>query len=448
MKELEAARLIETSRLKNVCDALLDRSPATETEVMVTETDSSLTRFANNGIHQNVSERNLGLRLRVVREGRTGVASSNQLDDAAVADVLERALTIASLQPPSEPVPMPAPAPVRPVNAWSEATAGASPEERADFVEAICRESARNRLNAFGAVSTTAAQLAIANSHGLFSHHRSTQATASSVVMGESGSGYADRAAVDLRDLDKEGLAAEVIDKARRNQAATPVDPGTYEVVLEEYAVAEMLEFMNYTGFTALALQEERSFMRLGEKIAADSISIWDDGLDPSGLPAPFDFEGTPKQRVDLIVKGVATDVVYDQATARRAGRRSTGHGLPAPNPDGPLPLNTFMASGDVPRSSLAAGIKRGIWVTRFWYVRIVHPKASIITGMTRDGTFLIEDGRITRPVKDLRFTQSMLEALSGTEAVGSGSKLQASGELFGCSRVPALRLRAFTFSS
>jgi predicted Zn-dependent protease len=209
-----------------------------------------------------------------------------------------------------------------------------------------------------------------------------------------------------------------------------------------------MVEFMNFTGFSALALQEERSFMRLGEKIADDRISIWDDGLDPTGLPMAFDFEGTPRRRVDLIANGIAKDVVYDQATARRAGRESTGHGLPAPNPDGPFALNTFMAPGDVPKSELAAGIERGIWVTRFWYVRIVHPKASIITGMTRDGTFLIEHGRITRPVRDLRFTQSMLEALSGTEAVSATTKLEAANELFGCSRVPALRLRAFNFSS
>ena len=448
MRELEAARLTDTARLRGFCDTLLERSPAAETEVMVSETDSALTRFANNGIHQNVAERNLGVRVRVVRDGRTGVASANQMNEAALADVLERALAIAALQPPSEPVPMPGPERFRPVNAWSDATAGASPEERADFVAAICLEAARSGLKAFGAVSTTASQIAIANSHGLFGHHRATQAAASSVVMGQSGSGYADRSAIDLRELDKADLAAEVIDKARRNQEAKPVEPGTYEVILEEYAVAEMLEFMSYIGFSALAVQEERSFMRLGEKIAADAVTIWDDGLDPRGLPVPFDYEGAPKQRVDLITNGVAAGVVYDQATARRAGRQSTGHGLPAPNPEGPFALNLFMAVGAVPKGELAAGIKRGIWVTRFWYVRAVQPKASIITGMTRDGTFLIEAGRITRPVKDLRFTQSMLEALSGAEAVGATTKLQASGELFGCSRVPALRLRAFSFSS
>ena len=238
-----------------------------------------------------------------------------------------------------------------------------------------------------------------------------------------------------------------MIDKAQRNQNAQPVEPGVYEVVLEEYAVAEMLEFMSFMGFSALAAQEERSFMRLGEKITGDQVSIWDDGLDRTGLPASFDFEGVPKQRVDLITGGVASGLVYDMQTAQRAGRESTGHGLPAPNTEGPFAVNLFMQPGTAAKAELASDIKRGIWVTRFWYVRIVHPKASIITGMTREGTFLIENGRITRPVKDLRFTQSVLEALQGTLALSRSTKLEI-GEFIGASRVPAVRLKAFTFTS
>jgi predicted Zn-dependent protease len=220
-----------------------------------------------------------------------------------------------------------------------------------------------------------------------------------------------------------------------------------YEVVLEEYAVGELLEFMSYVGFSALALQEERSFMRLNERITGEKVTIWDDGLDLNGIPAPFDFEGVPRQRVDLIRDGVAVGVVYDQQTAARERRQSTGHGLPAPNTEGPYATNLFMAPGSVDKSRLAEGIKRGIWVTRFWYVRVVQPKASIITGMTREGTFLIEDGKLTRPVKDLRFTESMLEALAGTVALSSTTKLQAS-EYFGATRVPAVRLQRFTFTS
>jgi PmbA protein len=444
---MEASRLTDQGEVKRFIDNLLQASPAQQTEVMVTEWDSALTRFANNGIHQNVAERDVSVRVRVVKNGKTGVASINQMNETAATNVLKRAIAIADLQPEGEVVPMPGPATSRPAEAWSEATAAATPEERADFVQTICARARKAGLKAFGAFGTGGEQLAIANSLGVYHHHRTTEATINSVVMGEAGSGYADRGAINVQDLDKDEIADEVIDKAQRNQNAQPIEPGTYEVVLEEYAVAEMLDFMNYTGFSALAVEEERSFMRLGERITGDAITIWDDGLDPSGVPAPFDFEGVPKQRVELINKGVATGLVYDMMTAKKEGRQSTGHGLPAPNTEGPFALNLFMAPGSVAKSDLASGIERGIWVTRFWYVRTVHPKLSIITGMTRDGTFLIENGKVTRPVKDLRFTQSMLEALDGTLAVAKTTRLQI-GEFIGASRVPAVRLKAFTFTS
>jgi PmbA protein len=447
MKSMEVARLTAEGELKQFMRGLLERSPAQQTEVMVTEWDSALTRFANNGIHQNVAERNVSVRVRVVKEGKTGVASINQLNEAAATDVLKRAVAIADLQPRSEVVPMPGPAKALPVEAWSDATAAATPEERADFVQTVCAKAGRAGLKAFGAFSTTAGQVAMANSLGVLHHQRSTQATVNSVVMGDAGSGYADRGAIDVRELDKNELATEVIEKAQRNQNAQPVEPGVYEVVLEEYAVAEMLEFMSFMGFGALAVQEERSFMRPGEQITGEEVSIWDDGLDRTGIPAAFDFEGVSKQRVDLITKGVASGLVYDMQTATRAGRQSTGHGLPAPNTEGPFAVNLFMQPGSAAKADLVSDIKRGIWVTRFWYVRIVHPKASIITGMTREGTFLIENGRITRPVKDLRFTQSILEAFKGTLALTGSTKLQVS-EYLGASRVPAVRLKAFDFTS
>ncbi len=447
MKSMEAARLTEQSEVKRFMERVIQASPADQTEVMVNEWDSALTRFANNGIHQNVAERNAQVRVRVVKDGRTGVASVNQMNERAADDVLKRALTIAGLQPRSDAVPMPRPAPSRQIKAWSDATANATPEERADFVQVLCSRAAKAGLKAFGAYATSGGQFAIANSLGVYHHHRGTQATVNSVVMGEAGSGYADRGAIDIRDLNKDEIADEVIDKARRNQNAQPVEPGVYEVVLEEYAVAEMLEFLSLMGFSALAQQEERSFMRLGERITGEAVTIWDDGLDPTGLPAPFDFEGVPKQRVELIKNGVATGLVYDMATARRAGRESTGHGLPAPNTDGPFAVNLFMAPGTVPKAELASEIKRGIWITRFWYVRVVHPKLAIITGMTREGTFLVENGKLVRPVKDLRFTQSILEALNATEAISRSTKLQI-GEFIGANRVPALRLKAFTFTS
>ena len=201
MKSLEAVRLTDGADLKRFIDRLLERSLAEQTEVMVTEWDSALTRFANNGIHQNVAERNVSVRVRVVKDGKTGVASLNQMNEQGAHDVLDRALAVADLQPAGEVVPMPGPASVPPVNAWSEATAAATPEERADLVETVCTQSRRAGLKAFGAYSTTAGQFLIANSLGVYHHHRSTQATVNAVVMGEAGSGYADRSAIDTADL-------------------------------------------------------------------------------------------------------------------------------------------------------------------------------------------------------------------------------------------------------
>src|SRR6266550_4955823 len=203
MKSIEAARLTDESELKSFVHGLLERSPGQQTEVMVTEWDSALTRFANNGIHQNVAERDVSVRVRVVKDGKTGVAAVNQMNESAAADVLKRAVAIADLQPKGEVVPMPGPAKSRPAESWSDATASATPEERADFVEAICAKARRAGLKAFGAYSTGAEHLAIANSLGVFHHQLSTKASVNSVVMGDAGSGYADRSAIDVRELDK-----------------------------------------------------------------------------------------------------------------------------------------------------------------------------------------------------------------------------------------------------
>jgi predicted Zn-dependent protease len=203
---------------------------------------------------------------------------------------------------------------------------------------------------------------------------------------------------------------------------------------------------MAYLGFSAMALQEGRSFMRLGEQIVGPEVSIWDDGLDPAGLVMPFDFEGVPKQRVEMIAEGVARAVVYDSYTAgREEGRTSTGHALPAPNSFGPMAMNLMMAPGRTARRELGRSIERGVWVSRFHYVNPVHPLRAILTGMTRDGTFLIEHGEVTRPVKDLRFTQSALEALSEIAAISQERRLVPG--FFGGLLVPALHLRRFRFT-
>jgi predicted Zn-dependent protease len=187
---------------------------------------------------------------------------------------------------------------------------------------------------------------------------------------------------------------------------------------------------------------------KIGQRIVDPKISLWDDGLDPAGLPWPFDPEGVPKQRVDFIEGGVARGVVYDSYRAgKEEGRLSTGHALPAPNAYGPMPTNTFLAPGDATVEEMIASTKRGVYITRFWYTRPVEPARVVITGMTRDGTLLVENGEIAHPVRNLRFTQSYLEALNQVDMIGRERKLLLGMADIGRDSVPALKLDRFTFT-
>ncbi|HEX2267297.1 MAG TPA: metallopeptidase TldD-related protein, partial [Actinomycetota bacterium] len=226
------------------------------------------------------------------------------------------------------------------------------------------------------------------------------------------------------------------------------LDAGRYEVVLEPLAVVTLVSFLAYMGVSGRALAEGRSPFsgKDGQKVTGENISIFDDALSPMTLGLPFDFEGTPKRRIDLIEKGVFRSGVHDRRSAKMAGTDSTGHALPPPNPDGAFPLNLFLDTGDATTDQMISGTKRGLLVSRFHYSNVVHPIETTITGMTRDGTWLIENGEIAYPVKNFRFTQSILEALSNVEMIGRDSVI-ASEFFFGASRVPALKISSFNFS-
>ena len=218
-------------------------------------------------------------------------------------------------------------------------------------------------------------------------------------------------------------------------------------VVLEEFAASDILDFLGYAGFGAQAVQEERSFMsgKLGSRVMGSNVTIWDDPTHPTSVPRPFDAEGMPAQRVDLVVGGVAGSPVYDRRTAAKEGRQTTGHALPAAYPIGPMPRNLFLLPGDTPRADLVRTVKRGLLVTRFWYTRVVHPLTVLMTGMTRDGTFLVEDGEIVAAVENLRFTESYVEAMNRVEAMSRETKLVR--EFFSTNRVPALRIKGWRFT-
>ena len=422
-----------------------------EAEALYLARDAALTRFAASRIHQNVSEHDASLRVRVMDGGRTGVASTNRLDDQGISEVVGRATEICRRSAAN-----PDATPLAPAEAgcgesdlgFVAATADAEPERRAEGARAVIAAAQADDLVASGAFSTEASTIAIANTNGLRSRHTTTQAKLLTVMTGaDRASGYAQSISTDIGAIDAAAVGAEAADKAARSVGATDLEPGEYDVILEEYAVQTVLEYLAYDGFSALAVEEGRSFMDIGKQVMGANVSIWDDGNDPTGLPSANDFEGVAKQRVDLVSDGVASGLVHDSATARRAGIASTGHALPAPNTFGPLAWNLFMAPGSSSKEAMLASIDRGLWVTRFHYVNIVHPRRAVLTGMTKDGTFLIENGRIVRPVRNLRFTEEIPAAFSRIEAIGVDTKM-VGAEYSGINaRVPALRISRFAFT-
>ncbi len=441
--------MLGETRIKEIAERILALSTADQTEVVILGEENQLTRFANSYIHQNVAENNAQIRVRAVVGKKIGVATTNDLSDGALSQVVESAIGAAKLQRENPDfLSLPSPQPIPQVEGFVEATALFSPQERAEAAGIVCRQAQKKGLNASGAFTTAREEIAVANSLGVFAYYPTTLADLEIVIMADSGSGYAHATSVDVTQIDAQALGQEAIEKALRSRDPIEIEPGDYTVILEEHAVEEILFHLTDLGCGALAVQEKRSFMtdRFGEKIVGRNISLWDDGLDPQGLPMPFDYEGVSKRKVNFIREGIATSVVYDTYTAGREGKESTGHALPAPNSYGPFSMNRFLAPGEATKEEMLASTERGIWVTRFHYMNPIHPLKTIITGMTRDGTFLIEKGEITRPIKNLRFTQSILEALSSVEMIGKERKLLLSTHL-GCGYVPALKIDGFTFT-
>jgi PmbA protein len=438
-------------KTRKLMQDLLGRSPADQTEILIWAQDEQLTRFANNTIHQNVSETNVTITVRAAWGKRVGMATTNDLSADGLEQVVRSATDVARLQPENTDFPgFPEPQPTTTVEAFDEATAGCTPHERALQVGHVCRLAEEEGLVAAGAFSTGATELGVANSQGVVAYHPGTLADLVTVVMSEDSAGYAAGRDWKVERIDVAAMGKEAMDKALRSRNPRELEPGPYTVVLEPYATQDLLHMLGYTGMGALALQEGRSWMdgRIGQQIMAPAISIWDDGLDPNSIPLPFDFEGLPKQRVQIVREGVAQGVVYDTATARQVeGQSSTGHAVPPAMAAtvGPLPLNLFLATGDATLEEMIASTEYGLLITRFHYTRPVHPRDAIITGLTRDGTFLIQEGAIAYPVKNMRYTQSYIEALAGTAAVGREAKTL--GAFIGAQRVPPLKLSRFNFT-
>jgi predicted Zn-dependent protease len=414
---------------------------------------AELTRFANNEITQNVSERRYVLSVRVVRGRRTGRATGNDLSDAGIARLVGRADEAARLSPEIDDLlPLPAAQRYRPVDAVDAATASLGPEERALEVKravARCREAGlagaglyetgAGTIGEYGTISP----LAIANSNGLFAWHDSTDARFTISALDGAASGWASAESHACRDIDGAAVAARAVEKAVRSRKPKPLEPGRYTVVLEPAAVADLLTDTAWLSFGALPVQEGRSFLsgRMGERVLGENVTIRDDPYHPLHRGAPFDAEGMPTRPVTIVERGIARSPVYDRQTAAKEGRESTGHGLPVPNPYGPLASHLVLEGGEGSVDDLVRGVERGLLVTRVWYTNVVDPVTATLTGMTRDGLFEIEKGRIGGAVRNFRFNQSVVQMLNEVEAL---SRAELSGGVV----CPALWVRSFHMTS
>ena len=442
--------MLGESKALETLKKLISMVEAEQAEAILLAKSSGLTRFANSTIHQNVFERDNEIYLRVAKGKRIGVAASNITDDESLKRLAARAQEIAESQVPNPDFDAFVRSPrAKDVTAFSRATEECSAQQRAENVKAVIDEAERLSFLAAGSHSTSAKEIAYANSSGTIQYHKHTAVFMNTVVMAPTSSGYADRSCIDISDLDAKGLGEEAVKVCADSQNPKDLEEGRYDVVISPYALDSLMNWLGYIGFGADTFQEERSFMsgRIGEQIMGENISIWDDGCDPTGVPFPFDFEGIPKQRVNLIENGVARNVVYNSITAHKEGKTSTGHALPPGEEIAALPLNVFFSTGDSSEKEMVESLERGLLVKRFHYVNgFLEPKQALFTGMTRDGTFLVENGKIRHPVKNLRFTHSMLDAFSNVEMISKEAKLQIS-DWFGASVLPALKIKGFNFS-
>lgn len=440
--------MLDRARARKLAEAALRASTADETEVAVEQTEQELNRFTADHPVQNLVRRLSRVSVRVRVDGREGKASTGTATEDAVRRTVERAVAVArhAPRPKTDLLPLAGPQqyrlrdpePVAPdPRATARSVAAMTGRARAEGCRAAGIQSAENELRL------------ILNSRGLDVSDLDVRTEVSLTMFKDDGAGWATAIAPRREGLDEEAVAARALGKTLASRNPVDVPPGHYTVVLEPPAVASLLLFASYAAFGAQQVEEGSSFLagKLGQKVAGDGVTVSDDCHHPLAVGHTFDGEGMPRATLPLIERGVAANVVHDRATAHRFGCRSTGHATPQPSSSGPLPSNLVLAAGEGGTEALLRGVDRGILVTQFHYTNMVEPTKLTLTGMTRNGTFLVERGEVVRPLRNLRFTQSLAEAL--TRVTGLGGDATLCSALFGgFTVVPSVRIDGFHFSS
>jgi predicted Zn-dependent protease len=434
---------------KKLTDRILSFSKAESTFVAVTLTDRANLRFARNTATTSGAATQINVAITASFGKRSATVTVAQLDDESLQRACGRAEDVAKLSPENpEAMPDLGPQTYVATKAYFEDAAKASPEWRAQAAETAIALSKKKDVVSAGFVETQAVTQAVASSKGLFAYDRYTAAdfNLTARTPDGSGSGWASKSFNELRLLEPEKLAAAAIDKAVLAKSPAGIEPGKYTVVLEPSAVADLVAFMLFSG-DARQSDEGRSFYskkgggnRIGEQIVGEKVNVYSDPAHPLAPTVPFDGAGLPVTRNAWIEKGVLKDLSYSRFWAQKMGKKPTGG-----------PNNIVMDGGTATMNDLIAGVERGVLVTRFWYIRPLDPQTILYTGLTRDGLFLIEKGKVTRPVKNMRWNESPivafnnLEAMTPAERVVSGEGIGGAGFSIVC---PAARIREFTFSS
>ena len=443
----------KVNRGLDLAEQALGAAEGDETEVLVHAERSGVARFAGSVVHQPTLIDNTVVRLRVVRDGRIGWAATNRVDAEGLAEVARRAAEAADNARPDPDFPgLAPPAEYDGSGGYDEETALLGAEDQARLAaEAI---EAAPEFELYGYFTSGVTELAVVSTTGLRAHQAVTDAVCLCLAAAEGASGWGEETADAVAGVDPAAAARDAAEIAQRTRGADELEPGSHRAVLGPYAVAELLRWFSYDSLGAQGFLEERSYFcgRIGEQAFDPKVSIDDDALDPRNLQKAFDFEGTPKQRVQLVEAGVIRDVVWDRKTAARAGdgRVSTGHAIPdAWRFYGPLPTALRLEGGEATPAELAEAVGEGIYVTRLHYLSIVDPREGVLTGMTRDGTFRIRSGAIAEPLVNLRFTVSMADVLSDVPALSREQKLVNLNDLYDerfahAALVPALATARF----
>lgn len=437
-----------------ILERALDAAGTTEADASFISTDQNISRFANSNVHQNMSEVSAGLALRVFVDGAMGVAASSSFDDDEIAQAAALAREAARHSNPvqnfsglyrgDEGAPH--------LRTCDARTLNIAPAAKARSLRAMFDRGRQHAVLFAGSFTTSASSVACANTHGMRRYAQVTFADATAIAIHERGSGYATACARSADEVDIESLGAEATFRATlRNDHIEDITPGPFDVIVEPPALAEVFEWLTMIALTGQSFDDGSSFMveRIGQKVAGDNFTLWDDATDPEFLPFPFDIEGFPKRRVPMIERGIARTPMLDKAWADRLGFAPNGGAWHLGSSEHGTSFHTSMAGGDSSREELIRSTKLGIWVTRFNYVNgLLEPKTALMTGTTRDGTFLIRDGEVAARLPNLRWTQSMTEAFSNIEALTRERRRVGTWyNGFGGTIAPTVKIRGWNFT-